>query len=140
MAERHAERLIQGRVFTEDQWADYLIYRNYPKQRTFVDGRSDFFGKELGEQYLTAALGRTGWAGVLSRNRIDVVLSPVNWSLCSLLRGAADWAVVEEDGQAALFQKVEAGGTSVPVRKSQEWRAHEKNRGPDLMKPSDPAE
>src|SRR5205814_8960210 len=36
---------IKGlRVFTSDQWGDYLIYRFYPDQQGFIDGRSDFYG------------------------------------------------------------------------------------------------
>ena len=43
--------LPQGRVFTTDQWADYLIFRLYPQQRVFFDGRSDFFGAAIGSDY-----------------------------------------------------------------------------------------
>src|SRR5450759_4718447 len=39
------------RVLTSDQWADYLIYRLYPEQRVFFDGRSDFFRPATGADY-----------------------------------------------------------------------------------------
>src|SRR6185312_7463977 len=35
-----------ARVFTYDQWGDYLIYRLYPKMKVFIDGRSDFYGPD----------------------------------------------------------------------------------------------
>ncbi|MGH9667252.1 MAG: hypothetical protein ACRD9L_22755, partial [Bryobacteraceae bacterium] len=41
---RHQAEILQGRVFTEDQWGDYLLYRFYPHLRVFIDGRSDFYG------------------------------------------------------------------------------------------------
>src|SRR5579863_3105836 len=40
------------RILTTDQWGDYLIYRFYPRGRVFVDGRSDFYGPEVGRDYL----------------------------------------------------------------------------------------
>ena len=53
--ERNLGRLVPAgespRVLTSDQWADYLIFRLYPRQRSFFDGRSDFFGPQLGGDY-----------------------------------------------------------------------------------------
>ncbi len=37
-------RSVSARIFTYDQWGDYLIYRLYPRIRVFIDGRSDFYG------------------------------------------------------------------------------------------------
>src|SRR5205085_11068978 len=31
-------------IFADDEWGDYLIYRLYPSNKVFVDGRSDFYG------------------------------------------------------------------------------------------------
>src|SRR5450756_459954 len=46
--ERNLARLtppsLMPRILTSDQWADYLIFRLYPEQRVFLDGRSDFYG------------------------------------------------------------------------------------------------
>ena len=36
-----------ARIFTHDQWGDYLIYRLYPQTKVFMDGRSDFYGTGL---------------------------------------------------------------------------------------------
>src|SRR5258708_2009594 len=52
VARSHLEVLGSSRVLTTDQWGDYLIFRNYPRQRVFVDGRSDFYGPGVGGQYL----------------------------------------------------------------------------------------
>ena len=41
------EHSAAKRIFTYDQWADYLIYRLYPKKPVFIDGRSDFFGMPI---------------------------------------------------------------------------------------------
>ncbi|MBI3210219.1 MAG: hypothetical protein HYZ37_15140 [Candidatus Solibacter usitatus] len=106
MAERHREKINAQRLLTMDQWADYLIYRFYPRHRVYVDGRSDFFGKELGEQYLSMSQGRWQWKKYLDENRFNLVLSPLEWPLASLLKTSGDWRLIEDDGQALLFERV----------------------------------
>ena len=48
MVHAHAAGDPRIPVLTTDQWADYLIYTN-PQQKVFVDGRSDFYGPEIGK-------------------------------------------------------------------------------------------
>ena len=79
-------RLVTGRVLTTDQWADYLIYAFYPKQRVFVDGRSDFFGPDLGGEYLRASMGDYRWREILDRHSVDTVLAPVR-APCNSIKG-----------------------------------------------------
>lgn len=103
MIQRHSDRLVASRVLTTDQWGDYLIYRNYPKQKVFVDGRSDFFGKEIGDQYLHMLQGHWDWEALLDKHGFEVVLSPVEWPLASLLKRHKDWELVDDDKKALLF-------------------------------------
>ena len=72
-----------------------------------MDGRSDFFGKDLSEQYLQLLNGRPGWADVLRRYNVDVVFVPAQSATASLLRLREDWTLVDEADGAALFAKVE---------------------------------
>lgn len=106
LAALHEDRLIAGRTLTEDQWADYLIYRGYPRQKVFVDGRSDFFGSEFGDPYLRMMQGRWDWEKLLDKYGIDTVLSPAGWPLASLLKQSPAWRVVDDGGDAVLFEKV----------------------------------
>jgi hypothetical protein len=98
-------KFINGRVMTVDQWADYLIYAFYPTQKVFVDGRSDFFGPELGGEYVRAIQGDYRWRKTLDRYGIDTVLAPVTWPLATLLKSGPEWQVVADDGQAILFTR-----------------------------------
>jgi len=115
MAAKHENLLVNARVLTRDQWADYLIYRYYPRHKVFVDGRSDFYGEELGRQYLDLAQGNHKWEELLERHQFDVVLAPVSWNLVSLLKKDARWQVVEDDGLGVLFRRSSAGGLFHPV-------------------------
>lgn len=103
MAERHAELLAGARLFADDDWADYLLFRNYPRQRVFFDGRSDFYGRALMADYLSVMNGRHDWEEVLDRHGCDAVLVPPESAAASLLKQSRAWRLLEDDGQAALF-------------------------------------
>ena len=75
-------------MLTTDQWADYLIYSN-PKQKVFVDGRSDFYGPEIGNQYIHLMNGQWDWDQIHDEIRLyDVALLPVESSLAQLAEAA----------------------------------------------------
>lgn len=105
MLHRHAAELAQARVFTPDQWADYLIYQNYPKQRVFLDGRSDYYGEEIGKAYLTMLEARPQWRELLMKYRFDTVLCPPDWPLASLLKTNPDWRIADQNADSVLFVK-----------------------------------
>ena len=102
---RNESRIANGRVLTLDQWADYLIYAFYPRQRVFADGRSDFLGQELGDEYIKVTQGDYNWRKILDRYCADTVLAPVSWPLATLLKSTSDWRIVEDGGQAILFTR-----------------------------------
>ena len=141
LVDRHGPELARSRVFTLDQWADYLIYRSWPQQKVFFDGRSDFYGKELGQQYLRLLEGRSGWEDILRRYGFRLVLIPPDGPLSSLLKRHPGWEIVEDTGQAILLRRKgldKSGGTAAGigtigpgvVKKSQRC----------LMKMTEPAE
>lgn len=103
MVQRYGDLLARSRVFTEDQWADYLVYRSYPKQKVFLDGRSDFYGAKLGKEYLNLVQVQHDWRSVLDRYQFDVVLAPADWALATLLKEQPDWQLVADDHKALLF-------------------------------------
>ena len=103
MIDRHADLLPRSRVFSSDEWADYLIYRFYPEQRVFFDGRSDFYGESLLREFMSVYLGRGDWEQILDRYSCDVVLTPPDCALSSLLRRDGRWELIDEDSQAVLF-------------------------------------
>ena len=101
---KHAHLLKTSKVLTTDQWADYLIYRFYPEQKVFFDGRSDFYGPEIGNQYLALKNASWNWRNLVERYRFQYVLAPVEWPLVSVLK-SAKWAVVDDNGKAILLRR-----------------------------------
>ncbi|MCX7605221.1 MAG: hypothetical protein N2036_14175, partial [Bryobacteraceae bacterium] len=117
MAGRHEAMLRQARILTQDQWADYLIYRFYPAGRVFFDGRSDFYGREIALEYLNAINGHHRWREVLDKYRFDTVLLPPGMALASLLKESRDWVVVDDDGTAVLFRRRQPGGLRAALQR-----------------------
>jgi hypothetical protein len=107
--ERNLERLspitAMPRVLTSDQWADYLIYRLYPRQRVFFDGRSDFFGPAIGSDYRKLLAGERPWRELLDRYKFDLALLPHDWALSTALDREPEWRVVYQDPVAVLYAR-----------------------------------
>ncbi len=93
------------RILTSDQWADYLLFRLYPRQRVFFDGRSDFYGPKLGDDYQVLEYGGVGWRETLAQYGFELALLPRDWPLERLLAADADWQRVYDDGQATLYRR-----------------------------------
>ncbi|MCC7176286.1 MAG: hypothetical protein IT159_13930, partial [Bryobacterales bacterium] len=136
MLERHGALLAESRLLTFDQWGSYLLYHGYPRQRVFVDGRSDFYGRELGEPYLTMVRAGEGWEALLDRWRFDAILAPSEWALNAALARHPDWRVVDRDKQAVLYRRTQPTAQYFPPMKSLEVGKKHSN---DLMKGTDPA-
>lgn len=98
-----------ARIFTYDQWGDYLIYRLYPKTKVFMDGRSDFYGSEFNQKYLDVITVNNGWEKTLAHFGVDTILMPPSTPLAGVLKESARWRVVYDDGVAVAFRSVESG-------------------------------
>jgi hypothetical protein len=113
--ERNLARLAPGsampRILTSDQWADYLIFRLYPRQRVFFDGRSDFYGPALGADYRKLMAGERGWRDVAERYRFDLALLPYDWPLSVALEREAGWHRVYQDRVGVLYAR---SGSATP--------------------------
>lgn len=102
MIHDHHEEILKARLLTTDQWGDYLIYLN-PQQKVYVDGRSDFYGPEIGNQYLRMTGGQWDWEQIMTKNGFTSVLLPSELPLCQLLKRDPGWRVEEDSGKAILL-------------------------------------
>ena len=104
-----------ARVFTYDQWGDYLIYR-LPSRKVFVDGRSDFYGTRLIDECLHIINARYDWQSDLARFDVDAVLLKTDAPLTTILKQTPGWQVLLDDGSVIFFRKGVPMATRVPVR------------------------
>jgi hypothetical protein len=84
----------------------YLIYRRFPNERVFVDGRADYYGTDFTEKWAYTIRARYYWKQELSTYSIDTVLLKTEDPLASLLKQSPDWKPVFDDGRAIVFRKV----------------------------------
>jgi hypothetical protein len=104
--ESHAAKLRGQRVFTTDEWADYLLYKFYPDQRAFFDGRSDFYGPLVGKEYIRLTGGGHDWKQLIAKHDFRVALLPPDVAIATLLKTDADWRIVADDGKAIVFERI----------------------------------
>jgi len=103
---KNASLLESGRLLTTDQWGDYIIYRFYPRQKVFVDGRSDFYGQQMGTDYLHLVRGNYDWREILDRYGFQVALLPVDLPITTLLKQDQGWRVVKDDQRAVILERI----------------------------------
>jgi hypothetical protein len=95
------------RIFTHDEWGDYLIWSLYPKNRVFVDGRSDFYGNDFEDKYLDVLHVKYGWEKTLATFGVDTILMPLDAPLTGALKESSRWRLVYDDGSALVFRSNE---------------------------------
>jgi hypothetical protein len=95
---------ITARIFTNDEWGDYLIYRLYPNHKVFVDGRSDFYGDDFEEKYIDVLNVKYGWEKTLDRFGVDTILLPPSAPLAGALKESSRWRVIFDDGISLVFR------------------------------------
>jgi sarcosine oxidase delta subunit len=94
----------QSRIFTFDQWGDYMFYKQYPKGQVFIDGRSDFYGRRFEQKYLDIVTVKYNWQQYLNEYGVDTVMLPTDAALAGALKESSRWHVVYDDGDAIVFR------------------------------------
>jgi hypothetical protein len=108
-----------ARIFTYDQWGDYLIYRLYPRTKVFVDGRSDFYGDDFEDQCANVLNVKYDWEKTLSHFGVDTILLPPSAPLAGALKESSRWRVVYDDGVALVFRPAQTtAGESISAATS----------------------
>jgi hypothetical protein len=96
-----------GPVFAKDQWGGYLIYRFDGRLKVFLDGRSDFYGRDMLETYATVMDVKPGWNEVLRRYNVRSVLVPPDHALVSVLSLSPGWQRVYADSVSTVFERMD---------------------------------
>ncbi|MGC9320197.1 MAG: hypothetical protein ACP5KN_19345 [Armatimonadota bacterium] len=105
----HIERTgLHGRMFNTYRWGGYLIWRLWPEQRVFVDGRADVMGRELMEDYRAAIKLQDGWLDVLETYDPDWALLAADSPLCRGLELLPEWTLECEGESCRLYVRSSA--------------------------------
>jgi hypothetical protein len=94
-----------ARLLNHYDWGGYLINELYPR-KVFIDGRSDFYGPELMNDFLTLDTVGAGWEDVIEEYDIEVILIKDGSPLAHRLDAATeDWTRVFTGKYEAVFAR-----------------------------------
>ncbi|MDI6801272.1 MAG: hypothetical protein QMD01_04355 [Thermodesulfovibrionales bacterium] len=96
---------IQGNMFNNDEFGDYIIYAAWPEYRVFFDGRSDMYGAKIMKEYFKIARLEPGWEDVIKKYDINWIIYNANSPLSLFLMERRDWKLIYADKVANIFVK-----------------------------------
>jgi hypothetical protein len=95
-----------GPLLNNYNWGGYLIWRLYPQNRVYIDGRADLYGDSFMDSF-AATYGLTGhWETPLQSWHIRTVILPPASALATVLRSRKDWKLIYSDSQAVVLTQV----------------------------------
>ncbi len=97
-------RAVRGEMFNDYGWGGYLLLA-LPEHKVFVDGRNDFYGPELIQDFDTVNRAHPGWEDVLRKYKVDWTILPRAHPLNELLALNKDWTLSYTDQVAAIYSR-----------------------------------
>jgi hypothetical protein len=92
-----------GHMFNDFLWGGYVVWRLWPEQTDFIDGKSDLTG-EATRDYITVKNLGPGWQAVLERHAVRWAIIPTDSVLSGqLIRDG--WAVLYRDSTAIILRR-----------------------------------
>jgi hypothetical protein len=104
------EEQLSGRRFNLYNEGGYLIWRFWPKEKVFIDGRSEVYGRAEIDKFLRVATGQPGWEEIADQYGINQFFlayrpSSLAESIYPLVFQLMqrNWALVYWDDSAVIF-------------------------------------
>jgi hypothetical protein len=104
------EQGITGNMYNLYHWGGYIIWRLYPEQQVFIDGRADVYGDAFIDEYLQVYQLRESWQEPLGRYGVTLIIIDQGSSLSTVLNESPDWERRYLDEESAIFVRQEEGG------------------------------
>lgn len=96
---------INGNMFNNDEFGDYVIYSSYPQYKVFIDGRSDMYGSKQLKEYFSVINFEQGWEEILEKYKIDWILYNSDAMFTRHLLKNNDWRLIYADSTSSIFVK-----------------------------------
>lgn len=94
---------LNGRIFNSYNWGGYLIW-TFPERRVFIDGRTDLYGDQIIDHWLTVVRAEEGWEEILMVWGAETIIIEDDWELNILLPNN-DWQLIYEDDKAVVYAR-----------------------------------
>ncbi|MFQ5858042.1 MAG: hypothetical protein ACE5LU_20755 [Anaerolineae bacterium] len=103
-----ADYKLEGNVFHTQDYGDYLIWRLWPQQRSFIDGRVHLYDEATVRDYISV-FHDDNWESRIAKYDIEYLLLPKDdqktESMIKRARGSTNWTLRYEDEISILFEK-----------------------------------
>lgn len=108
-----SERRLEGNIYHPQAYGDYLLWKLWPSQRVFFDGRVHLYGEEFVRQYFRIQED-SSWEQIMAEYSIDLMLLDKKMyekaghkrlSLLDKARKSSNWHVIFEDDISVLLAK-----------------------------------
>ncbi|HET8671052.1 MAG TPA: hypothetical protein VFM05_10620, partial [Candidatus Saccharimonadales bacterium] len=99
------EHRIAGKMFNNDGWGGYIIYRGHTQYPVFIDGRSDMYGVPFLKEYVKVARAQIDYEQVLDKYEVSWIIFNANSPTCQLLATNPKWTLVYADATANILVK-----------------------------------
>ena len=93
-----------GPLLNDLSWGGYLVWR-LPQLPVALDGRTNVYGEERILRFSDLWKGKPGWESDPDLARANLVLTPRDAAIASLLRLSPQFQIAYEDSQAVIFQR-----------------------------------
>ena len=103
-----ANHRIEGNLFNSYSFGNYLLYRLYPENPVFIDGRVDMYGGEIASLYertWQAKDWRATFEGFDIQAAVIEISRRSDIPILTTLHRASDWALVYWDNLSAVYLK-----------------------------------
>lgn len=94
---------IRGRMFNDENFGEYIIYRLWPRYKVFYYSRHQMFGTQRLKEYLQVAQLQPGWEDVIVKYGINWFFIPAKAPLSLFLKERGDWRLIYSDNMANIF-------------------------------------
>jgi hypothetical protein len=93
-----------GNMFNHFTWGGYILYRNWPESRVFIDGQTDFYGEALTREYEDVISLSNGWEVVFEKYNVEWAIIETDSPLTQTLQEKG-WKILYEDDTAIILRK-----------------------------------
>jgi hypothetical protein len=94
-----------GRMYNEFDWGGYCIWRFYPRQQVFVDGRCEVYFDGAWENHQAVHYAQPDWADRLRIARVDTLLVKPESYLNQALTTSREWVRVYADPISQVYRR-----------------------------------
>jgi hypothetical protein len=96
---------IDGHMYNNDEFGDYLIYATYPQYKVFFDGRSDMYGSERLREFIKMTIFDPGWEKIVEKYDIRWFFIGSDTVLTRYLLERPEWRLIYSDNVANIHVK-----------------------------------